>query len=163
MEAKLLIRRENDWATVTQLVNLAQGPCVIGRSGSSVDLGDAYCSRLHVALRLSRSSRIELSDLNSKNGTFVNGNRVEVAELKVGDEIRVGHTLITLAKLGNGADDTQIGHTEQASLSDPMDNPATDSSTEADELICRGPEQFECAQSYAQAASREALESSEIF
>jgi DNA-binding winged helix-turn-helix (wHTH) protein len=70
---------------------LAAGPVVIGRAhdaGIRIDSGGV--SRHHARILIaSHEARVE--DLNSKNGTFVNGERVAgMRLLKDGDEIRVG-------------------------------------------------------------------------
>lgn len=45
-------------------------------------------SRYHVAIHV-KGGRAEIEDLNSRNGTFVNGNPVRTAPLKPGDKIRL--------------------------------------------------------------------------
>jgi DNA-binding winged helix-turn-helix (wHTH) protein len=70
---------------------LAAGPVVIGRAhdaGVRIDSGGV--SRHHARIFIAgHDARVE--DLGSKNGTFVNGERVTgVRLLKDGDEIRVG-------------------------------------------------------------------------
>lgn len=46
-------------------------------------------SRYHAQIWL-RSGKVEIEDLNSSNGTFVNGTPIRTAELRSGDKIRVG-------------------------------------------------------------------------
>lgn len=63
-------------------------------------LHDTNCSRVHAKFCFNNFDdcetrpKITLTDLQSTNGAFVNGNRVESAELKSGDKILVGKTLI---------------------------------------------------------------------
>jgi pSer/pThr/pTyr-binding forkhead associated (FHA) protein len=52
---------------------------------------DRYISRTHFLLEI-RPPRCLLSDLDSTNGTFVNGKRVKQAEVRNGDQIQVGKT-----------------------------------------------------------------------
>ena len=47
-------------------------------------------SRVHCRLTLLSDGQLELRDLESTNGTFVNGKRVETARLASGDRIQVG-------------------------------------------------------------------------
>ncbi len=54
---------------------------------------DRYFSRHHCLLEIS-PPRVFLRDLNSTNGTYVNGVRVETAHLKNGDRIQGGRTVI---------------------------------------------------------------------
>ena len=79
----------------------------IGRAGGSADIeiDDPKVSRLHCALGVSNGS-IRLCDLGSTNGTYVNDEPVEVAELGHLSEFRVGSsvlliTIITKREMGN--------------------------------------------------------------
>jgi signal transduction histidine kinase/ActR/RegA family two-component response regulator len=68
-----------------------EGSATLGRSpDATIMLEDPEVSRIHA--RLSRTERGEylLEDLGSKNGTFVNGVRVERRSVLYGDKIRVG-------------------------------------------------------------------------
>ena len=62
----------------------------VGRlSDSEILLDDISVSRLHVVIR-AVGDRHHLHDSGSLNGTYVNGRRVDSAELVDGDEIQVG-------------------------------------------------------------------------
>lgn len=50
----------------------------------------ALVSRLHCRIMLSEHDRLDVEDLGSTNGTWVNGRKVERAPLRAGDKIRVG-------------------------------------------------------------------------
>lgn len=68
----------------------------IGRSRQShIQLQDEKISGNHCHLFLKRD-KLELTDGNSKNGTYLNGIRIEQSEVFIGDQIRVGDTLITI-------------------------------------------------------------------
>jgi len=56
---------------------------------------DPYFSRVHFLIEVN-PPRCRLTDMGSRNGTFVNGRKVEVVDLTSGDEIRAGHTRITV-------------------------------------------------------------------
>lgn len=56
---------------------------------------DAKASKRH-ALLLRRGDAVEITDVRSKNGTFVNGCAVEAAILNDGTVVRVGNTLFVL-------------------------------------------------------------------
>ena len=61
-----------------------------GRSTEAdVCIPDAKVSRIHAEIRPWDGDYV-IKDLKSRNGTFVNGARVETAVLKAGDVIRVG-------------------------------------------------------------------------
>lgn len=62
----------------------------IGRhADSDIELDDITVSRRHSEIT-SKSGRYVVSDAGSLNGTYVNQQRVEVAELTQGDELQVG-------------------------------------------------------------------------
>lgn len=78
----------------------------IGRAGGGADIeiDDSKVSRLHCALGVSHDS-IRLCDLGSTNGTYVNDELVEVAELGHMSEFRMGSsvllvTIITKRRIG---------------------------------------------------------------
>lgn len=52
---------------------------------------DPYFSRRHFLVEII-PPRCRVTDLQSRNGTYLNGSRVEQKELRHGDEIRAGHT-----------------------------------------------------------------------
>lgn len=64
-----------------------RGEMLIGREGCDIPLTSAHASRKHAKLTLS-ADILRLDDLGSANGTFVNDEKVESAELKPGDEVR---------------------------------------------------------------------------
>lgn len=71
---------------------------VIGR-GPTCDLrlDDEHASRTH-AMVYEEAGAYFLKDLESRNGTRLNGERVLFAHLSYGDEIRVGHTRLFLVQ-----------------------------------------------------------------
>jgi eukaryotic-like serine/threonine-protein kinase len=101
-DAATIMRRATDVAAFLVVVNGPQraqqlpfkGPAaVIGRNRNSCEivLDDSIVSRQHARIELERD-RFYISDLNSVNGTFVNGVQVARQELRDRDEIRVGNT-----------------------------------------------------------------------
>lgn len=50
----------------------------------------ALVSRVHCRFTLSEANHLELEDLGSTNGTYVNGKKVVKSALSDGDKIRVG-------------------------------------------------------------------------
>jgi hypothetical protein len=70
--------------------------CIVGRSGScDFQTEDEKVSGRHSRFFL-KYDRLEIIDLDSKNGTYLNGIRIENSEMFMGDEVRVGETIITL-------------------------------------------------------------------
>ncbi|MCX7817955.1 MAG: FHA domain-containing protein [Kiritimatiellae bacterium] len=71
-------------------------PITIGRSPEAdLVILDDKVSRLHCGIRLWDGDFV-LKDLKSRNGTYVNGQRVETAKLHVGDRIRIGSCVFTV-------------------------------------------------------------------
>jgi signal transduction histidine kinase len=87
----LFVIRGNDQGTRFEL----QGPSVsLGRDVSNVvQLHDTEVSRQHADIRI-QDGVFNLTDLNSSNGTFVNGKRVQRATLSSGDQVQIGGTLM---------------------------------------------------------------------
>jgi hypothetical protein len=68
-------------------------PTVVGReSPNGIPLGDDDFASAHHARIDARSDGIWVEDLNSTNGTFVNGGRVSAERLEPGDVLRIGQT-----------------------------------------------------------------------
>ncbi len=57
---------------------------------------DKYFSRIHFMLEVN-PPECRLIDMGSHNGTFVNGAQVFTADLKDGDQIRAGHTILRVS------------------------------------------------------------------
>jgi FHA domain len=75
-------------------------PFEIGRDkDAGLALADAEVSRRHARFEL-RDGIVFIRDLESRNGTFLNGRRItEPIELRVGDEIDVGTTRLRVEDL----------------------------------------------------------------
>jgi pSer/pThr/pTyr-binding forkhead associated (FHA) protein len=70
----------------------------IGRSpGAEFIVDAALVSRLHCQLTATADS-LQVKDLGSTNGTFVNGNRVMAAELSDGDRLSVGRLELIVSR-----------------------------------------------------------------
>ena len=76
-------------------ISLGELPCVVGKMEEYVDhvLHDASVSRMHARFSLERDGKMYVRDLNSTNGTWLNGERLQPNEsrsLQTGDHIRLG-------------------------------------------------------------------------
>jgi two-component system, cell cycle sensor histidine kinase and response regulator CckA len=72
-----------------------EGLATVGRSpDATVMVDDPGVSRLHCRIRRSDAGTFEVEDLGSKNGTFLNGTRIEHAITNLGDKIRVGPRVV---------------------------------------------------------------------
>ncbi len=96
--------------------HLSEQPITIGRSPEAdIVLMDEKASRIHCGIRL-WDGEFYLKDLKSKNGTFVNGERIEVCKLKSSDNVRIGATSF------NFEQDPEIGQeTALRDVNDQMD------------------------------------------
>ena len=75
------------------------GEFIVGRGAAcAVCLNDTEASRTHARIILA-GARTSLEDLNSKNGTYLNGHTVLMTPLANGDEILVGGTLLAVSGL----------------------------------------------------------------
>lgn len=74
-----------------RLIRLSQGTNLIGRSGNArVRIDEHGVSRHHAKIVVGDGDQIELFDLNSTNGTFMNDERVTHAVLADGARVRLG-------------------------------------------------------------------------
>lgn len=92
-----LVRQTGD----LEPVELPSGELMlVGRAEScSVVIEDPSASRIHCRV-LARDGKVYITDAGSRWGTFVNGRRVDDCELRPGDEITIGETVLRLAATG---------------------------------------------------------------
>lgn len=85
---------------------LPGGVRTLGRAvGADFIVDAALVSRVHCRLTALADGTLELRDLGSTNGTYVNGQRIESARLESGDTMRVGRIeLIALRENGEKED-----------------------------------------------------------
>ena len=78
-------------------IELTGEPLSIGRSREAdIPLLDDKVSRVHCGIRFSDGA-FYLKDLKSRNGTYVNSQRVEdTVKIKAGDRIQIGSTIFVL-------------------------------------------------------------------
>jgi pSer/pThr/pTyr-binding forkhead associated (FHA) protein len=87
-----LLRLDPTGKTSVQSWEIGKNPMVIGRAdGIDITIEDDEMSRRHFEIKPASGSYV-LTDLNSTNGTWVNGKRVQHSYLQSGDKIQVGHT-----------------------------------------------------------------------
>jgi pSer/pThr/pTyr-binding forkhead associated (FHA) protein len=102
----LIIGDEGD----ERAIELTERTVQIGRGpGNDIVLPDAHkgVSRTHAELRF-RNGRCVLVDLQSQNGTFLNGERIEHAEVPDGAEIGVGSYILRIDHTGSPGGDSTI-------------------------------------------------------
>lgn len=70
---------------------LPGGARTLGRAtGADFSVDGALVSRVHCRLIALPGGGLELRDLDSTNGTFVNGKRIQTAQIESGDRIQIG-------------------------------------------------------------------------
>jgi pSer/pThr/pTyr-binding forkhead associated (FHA) protein len=90
--AKLVLKFEN---AILKEVSVGQSEVSIGRSPENTIVIDNPAVSNHHARVFTEEGRLMLQDFGSLNGTFVNGQRVKMVNLKSTDSIAVGkHTII---------------------------------------------------------------------
>ena len=101
-------------------ISLEIGETVLGRdigSGALGFAGDTLVSRRHAVLRIQPDPwRVEIVDLESKNGTFVNGRSLGSQFLVDGDLVRIGETFFVFRIL----EDVQSASVELSGRSPSM-------------------------------------------
>src|SRR6185436_15558490 len=72
-----------------------RGAVIVGRDTSAgITINDTMASRNHFKVE-ARTGSYVLVDLNSKNGTLLNGSRVKESRIAAGDRIQVGETVFS--------------------------------------------------------------------
>jgi pSer/pThr/pTyr-binding forkhead associated (FHA) protein len=85
---------------------------VIGREDTDLEIDDLELSRRHAVVRRF-ANRLQVEDLGSTNGTFVDGNRIaEPTLLGGGAEIKIGTTVMVVEgvlPVGSSESDRELG------------------------------------------------------
>lgn len=77
--------------------------CVIGRNEGDLVLADPFVSSRHARIER-RGGGFMLRDLQSRNGTFVNGTRVTEVALSLGDKIKFGESMFVFSESASASD-----------------------------------------------------------
>ena len=77
--------------SVSRRFHLESSHTVVGRGGADVELDDPQLSRKHFLIEIMSPTYVQISDLASRNGTYVNEVALQaVRRLSPGDIIRAG-------------------------------------------------------------------------
>lgn len=99
------------------VLRLEDRALVIGRGDPAavvdLPLADPRASRRHVEVRAERDG-VEVRDLGSTNGTFVDGARVQAARIGGGQVLRVGDSLFVLCKARPKREPDDLGMVSQS-------------------------------------------------
>jgi two-component system cell cycle response regulator len=104
-----------------QMFKLGKGDAVIGRSPTvAIRVVDDGVSRNHARIRHD-SNGLYLEDMESRNGTFINGTRVSgTTELREGDKIQVGRTTVLRFAYHDDLDESFHENLVSSALRDPL-------------------------------------------
>lgn len=110
-----VVAKPSGWSITAQQVGLSKNHYAI-RDGFTVGRAKdcdivillAHLSRHHAQFRIVGNNRLEVSDLNSSNGTFVNGRPVSTVVLNSGDEIRFDSLTFKVNGPQNDSDKTMV-------------------------------------------------------
>lgn len=81
---------------------IAQTPWRIGRTqNNELCLEDHSVSRQHAEIHRRIDGKLEITDLESMNGVFVNEKKVKTAELNEGDSVDIGDVSFKFTRFGN--------------------------------------------------------------
>lgn len=90
--ARLVVIEGNDKG---KMFPLSAGPIVLGRAKSDIIINDPRISREHLKLEFNvETGKLIFTDLKSLNGCQINGNSLGSGELKDGDRIQIGNTVL---------------------------------------------------------------------
>lgn len=99
---ELEVKRQSNSSNklVTKLVIDNSKQYTLGRSIEEADivLKDPNASRQHFTIQLNQGS-LHILDLQTKNGTFLNGERISTSRLNIGDIITIGEHIISVANI----------------------------------------------------------------
>ena len=73
-------------------------PCVLGRKDADIVINDPMISKRHAAIQLI-NGKLLLVDLHSTNGTTLNSEPVTQREIKQGDRIGMGQTVLLVESI----------------------------------------------------------------
>lgn len=117
----------------------AHEPQLIGRSSEALPISDATVSRRHAELTPD-DGRWYLRDLESANGTFVNGKRLSGRiELSPGDQVRCGSTMMVFAILPDVRQDATVALLDHDAFDVTVES-RDSSSASGDALLLAGEE-----------------------
>ena len=116
MSVRLIVQRGQQKG---KEITLPKGEIIVGRKrGCHIRLGDARVSRHHCKIICDGESAV-VEDLDSANGTLVNGTRVKRARLKPGDLLQIGGIIFTVA----GEEKAEVADETVAVMGQPPGEP----------------------------------------
>jgi hypothetical protein len=133
---RLILRK--DGKTVKEF-RFPKGPVYLGRHvHSQVFLPDREVSRQHAAIFASREGKWMVEDLESANGTYLNGKKIHQQQLKSGDGLRLGGFAIEIS-LETGESAGEAVHLDDT-LIPTISRPGAPQAQPTPEVIVRKPD-----------------------
>ncbi|GEM_PF-2730272 len=113
----------------------------IGRAADNdIILSDTMVSQHHAKIWRDLDGKISVTDMESVNGTEVNGRAVQTAELRAGDRVLVGKTVIRIVEDGAPAETRSAGRAREERHSEELrGKKAAVAEREVEELVVVGP------------------------
>lgn len=114
-------------------IPLGDDPLTIGRhSDNRLVLTDTLSSRFHCHISKTANGTFLLRDLNSSNGTALNGRLVKFSQLMAGDTVSVGHTRMLFvdpngtprSRVPSEIDVVELGRADPLPAAEPIAPPA---------------------------------------
>lgn len=107
----------------------------IGREGADIVIDDDEVSRRHASIRALAAGGARVTDLDSRNGTFVDGERIEgTRRITGGETIRIGQTEIATEPVSPALAETKVplppAHAHMARTTTPPPTPGLSTSAQ---------------------------------
>ncbi len=98
-------------------IELSGDQLTIGRDeGCDLTLRDDKVSRKHAILEAGSDGKAVLRDLDSSNGTYVNGQPIRTVTITGGEHLRFGDTVVVASEDGRGAGEGKPGALREAAV-----------------------------------------------
>jgi two-component system cell cycle response regulator len=106
---------------VGAIFTLVEDETFIGRtSGCGIQIDDPGISRRHAKVIRQTLATCLVQDLESRNGTFVNGKRVSIARLSEGDRLGIGDTVVLRFALIDEAEERRMRDLYESTVLDGL-------------------------------------------
>jgi diguanylate cyclase (GGDEF)-like protein len=115
----LLVRVDS--VNAGRLWRIEHGPFGLGRHPDNQGLlDDDGISRFHARITPGQGQTYRLEDLNSSNGTFVNGERITSCELRNGDTVQLGPRVSFRFSFASEHEEQVLNQLYESSVRDPL-------------------------------------------
>ncbi|MBM4387997.1 MAG: sigma-54-dependent Fis family transcriptional regulator, partial [Deltaproteobacteria bacterium] len=97
----LTVLHTPDVENLNKSVQISERETFVGREADfagCIKISDSMTSRRHASIRLSHG-KLHIADLSSKNGTYVNGQKIAECALGHNDIIRIGNSILYISSL----------------------------------------------------------------